>query len=244
MQKLIRDVKEVIRRLRNRGISFDANRQYPAIPMVDDSIESHTAALRAIREAIETHERRNPRATLDSFVRLYELEDVLGGFEPGESSVTNVYNTTNTSTVEFATNLETNAGASTSKAVNPAGGAYAYDRLRVAGQHSAGKGTQEVAIAVSSGVATLNPALSNAFYMLIDDDTTLTVSDTSLSGQVFSLVVKQDGTGGHTLTFAGNVLVVNGDVDDAIDAYTHYSGRWVAASGQWLIVGLSGFEAP
>lgn len=90
--KFIRDVKEVIRRLRNRGISFDGNRQYPAIPTIDNSVESHTNALRAIREAIETHERRNSKASLDSFVRLYELEDVLGGFEGGDTGAFGVDN--------------------------------------------------------------------------------------------------------------------------------------------------------
>jgi len=190
--KIIRDVREVVRRLRNRGISFDANRQYPAIPTIDDTIESHTNALRAIRESIETHERRNPKAALDSFVRLYELEDVLGGFSPGESSVTNIYGTN----IEFATRIETDAGVITTKALNPDVGAYAYDRFRYAGQHAAGKGTATVTLTPDTGVVTLDGLLSNVFYLTLTENVTMANPVNPINGQTVNIHVKQDETGG------------------------------------------------
>ena len=195
--RLIRDVKEVIRRLRNRGISFDGNRQYPAIPTIDDTVESHTNALRAIREAMETHERRNPRATLDSFVRLYELEDVLGGFKPGEASV------------PWATHEEVDAGTPRYKAVDPETGAYAYDRLRHGGQHEAGKGTQTVAL-TDGATIDVDCSLSNVFSLTIGGDRTLNEFTNPYNGQVIKIRIKQDATGGWDITWPANVRWVQG----------------------------------
>jgi hypothetical protein len=109
----VRDVKEVIRRLLNRGIKLEGNRAYPAVPTIDSSVESHTAALRAMREAIETHERRNPKAPLDSFVRLYELEDVLGGFKSGDGGAFAVDNVGSGARVHKVT--ESEGGVQTAK---------------------------------------------------------------------------------------------------------------------------------
>ncbi len=194
----IRDVKEVLRRLRNRGISFDANRQYPAIPTIDNSIESHTNALRAIREAIETHERRNSKAALDSFVRLYELEDVLGGFKAGESSA-----------ITWATHEEVDAGAPRYKAVDPETGAYAYDRLRHVGQHAAGKGTAMVTAPIASGVVTIDCAESNVFEVVLTGDCTLADPVNPVLGQTINIHVRQNSAGGHELTCSGAWTFVN-----------------------------------
>ena len=189
----IRDVKEVLRRLRNRGISFDANRQYPAIPTIDNTIESHTNALRAIREGMETHERRNPRAPLDSFVRLYELEDVLGGFKPGESNAT-----------AWATHEEVDAGAPRYKAVDPETGAYAYDRLRHVGQHGAGKGTATVELTPASGVVTVNGALSNVFRLVLGANVAEMANPINpVNGQTINIHLKQDETGGRVILLWG-----------------------------------------
>jgi Concanavalin A-like lectin/glucanases superfamily len=204
--KLIRDIKEVIRRLRNRGISFDANRQYPAIPTIDDTTQSHTNALRAIREALETHERRNPKATLDSFVRLYELEDVLGGFKPGESSV------------PWATQEEVDAGAPRYKAVDPETGAYAYDRFRWTGQHAAGKGTTSVVVSPVAGVATIDCALSNVFELTLTVATTELANPANmLNGQTINIHLRQDATGGRLMTFGTAWTFVNG-IDPVMSA--------------------------
>lgn len=196
----IRDIKEVLRRLRNRGISFDANRQYPAIPTIDNSVESHTNALRAIREAIETHERRNPKASLDSFVRLYELEDVLGGFQPGESSA-----------ISWATHDEVDAGAPRYKAVDPETGAYAYDRLRHVGQHTAGKGTASVTAVPSAGVVTIDCKLSNVFDVPLTAATVEVANPVDpIGGQTINIHLRQDAEGGRGFTFGTAWTFVNG----------------------------------
>ena len=112
--------------------------------------------------------------------------------------------------------------------------------------HTAGKGTAEVEVFSSSGVASINPALSNCFYLeLVENVTALTIADGS-DGQMISIIVQQDLTGSWTLAFSGaNIQLVNGDVQADASSITHYSARWVEnANGQvWVIAGLSGFVA-
>jgi hypothetical protein len=57
------------------ALSTKANRFYPSIPNIAEDSESHTNALLVIKEAIETHERRN-NSYLKSFVRFEELVDL------------------------------------------------------------------------------------------------------------------------------------------------------------------------
>ena len=56
-------------------ISFRPNKAYPSIPTVGDTLESHSRALEAIREAVQIHERRT-KDVLESFVRVSELIDL------------------------------------------------------------------------------------------------------------------------------------------------------------------------
>jgi len=57
------------------SLSTQPNRAYPSIPNVDDSIESHTFAIQAIKDALTTHERRDNNF-LKSFIRFEELVDL------------------------------------------------------------------------------------------------------------------------------------------------------------------------
>lgn len=52
-----------------------ATRRYPSLPSPGDTVESHTVALRQMKEALEIHERRT-KDLLASFVRLEELVDL------------------------------------------------------------------------------------------------------------------------------------------------------------------------
>ena len=56
-------------------LSTKANRLYPSLPNIDDSLESHTAALHAVKDSIQTHERQDGNY-LKSFVRFEELIDL------------------------------------------------------------------------------------------------------------------------------------------------------------------------
>jgi hypothetical protein len=56
-------------------ISFKPNKAYPSIPTVGETVESHSRALEAIREALQIHERRT-KDHLESFVRVSELVDL------------------------------------------------------------------------------------------------------------------------------------------------------------------------
>ncbi len=54
------------------ALSTKANRLYPSLPNIDESLESHTAALMAVKDSIQTHERQDGNY-LKSFVRFEEL---------------------------------------------------------------------------------------------------------------------------------------------------------------------------
>lgn len=113
-----------------------------------------------------------------------------------------------------------------------------YSQLAVAETHTAGKGTSEVALAPVAGAVTLDEDDSNAFYIELTENTTITMPN-GRDGQVISLAVKQDATGGWTLTLAGNVLEV-GTIDTTASAYSHISFRWVG-TGTWLAVIVGSF---
>ncbi len=57
------------------SISRGGNREYPSIPEITEDTQTHTVALQAIKEALETHERRS-RNIEGSFVRFSELVDL------------------------------------------------------------------------------------------------------------------------------------------------------------------------
>jgi hypothetical protein len=57
------------------SVQFKASRNYPNIPTISDDVRSHTAALIALKEAIEIHERRTKDIN-NSFVRVSELEEL------------------------------------------------------------------------------------------------------------------------------------------------------------------------
>lgn len=113
-----------------------------------------------------------------------------------------------------------------------------YSRLAAAETHTAGKGTEEVVLTSVAGAVSLTANDSNAFYLPMTEAVTLTVGD-GRTGQVLSIAVRQDATGGRALTLAGNVLEV-GSLDVEPNAYSHISLRWVS-TGTWLAVISSGF---
>ncbi len=110
----------------------------------------------------------------------------------------------------FATNAETNTGSISTKAVTPAGGAYAYDRLRHSAQHTAGKSTASVSIAISAGTATPNCALSNVFEIAATQNFTLANPINPLSGQTMLIRIRQDATGSRTVTLGSKYRFAGG----------------------------------
>jgi hypothetical protein len=56
-------------------LTTNPNRRYPALPDPGDDLKSHSEFLRALKAALQTHERRD-RDILNSFVRLGELVDL------------------------------------------------------------------------------------------------------------------------------------------------------------------------
>ena len=130
--------------------------------------------------------------------------------------------------------------ASPANFVVPEGISY----LANAETHTAGKGTAEVALTITAGAVTINPQLSNAFYLLLTANVTSFAISNGRDGQVLSIAVKQDGTGGYGITFTGgNIEFVGNDAGTDPNAYTHYSARWVNATSKWLVAGATGFAA-
>ena len=85
-------------------VQFKASRNYPGVPTISDDIRSHTAALIALKEAIEIHERRT-KDIGNSFVRVNELEE-LGLIELAGNN----FNIPGTSTGEDNTGRNLGAG--------------------------------------------------------------------------------------------------------------------------------------
>jgi hypothetical protein len=138
--------------------------------------------------------------------------------------------------IPWATREETDAGVLTDKALNPDVGAYAYDRFRWVGQHSAGKGTATVALAPVTGVVTLNGALSNVFRLLLTQNVQMANPINPVNGQTINIHLKQDPTGNHTITDWGDqwtfvnkinpVLSTDGNAHDLLSCqYNEVDGK-------------------
>lgn len=54
------------------NLSVKPNKAYPSVPSVSEDTSTHTNALQQLKEAVETHERRNNNY-LKSFIRFEEL---------------------------------------------------------------------------------------------------------------------------------------------------------------------------
>jgi hypothetical protein len=89
-------------------------------------------------------------------------------------------------TISAAGLLEINAGV--------------YPQLEGGGAFTGAVMTQKVASSVSGGVA-LNFSQSNVFELTLAGNTTLNAPTNVTAGGVYFIVVKQDATGGRTLTF-------------------------------------------
>ena len=98
---------------------------------------------------------------------------------------------------------------------DPEGAGYAVDWLEYPAQHGAGKGTRIITLAETATV-TPDAEESNVFELtLTGTATTLAVPTNAFSGQVINIILKQDGTGGHALTFAAGYRFPSG-TDEAL----------------------------
>lgn len=154
------------------------------------------------------------------------------------------YLLTGTAGVAFATDVETDLGAISTKAVQPAGGAYAYDRLRWPNQHTAGKGTAQVALSIAGGLAAVNCELSNVFSLSLTANCTISNPTNPFSGQVINFRIKQDATGGRTLAF-GNKFKFPGGVAPTVTAAANgkdlMSCQYDVTDDVWLCHYANGF---
>jgi hypothetical protein len=131
--------------------------------------------------------------------------------------------------VEFATREETDAGIILDKALNPDVGAYAYDRFRHVGQHSAGKGTASVVLTPVSGVITIDQALSNVFETTLSQNVVFANPINPIGGQTVNILVRQNLTGGFTGTFGTAWTFTN----KSTPAFTTTPGAVDLLSCQW-----------
>jgi hypothetical protein len=143
-------------------------------------------------------------------VAVYDADDVL------QESAQGITAPLTTGTTPFADTAETLAGATSTKAVTPAGGAAAYDRKATAAAHTAGKSTARVVLTPSAGSVTPNLALGNVFNVgtgtppVLTGNVTINNPTGPLSGQAICFILKQDATGGRTITWGAKYKFATG----------------------------------
>lgn len=145
-------------------------------------------------------------------------------------------------TPEWATCVEADAGTVTDKAINPEVGACSYDRKRVWGQHAAGKGTEMVALAIVAGVATIDCHLSNVFEIELTSNITMAAPTNPVDGQVINVILRQDATGGRTITWNAAWAFFGGTPTLSTDpgATDLISCQYDSTLSLWLVSFLSG----
>lgn len=154
--------------------------------------------------------------------------------------------------IPWATREETDAGVLTDKALNPDVGAYAYDRFRHPGQHSAGKGTETALLTPVSGVVTVDGERSNVFRLVLDSDVTFANPINPINGQTINIQLKQNVVGGHSITEFGSqwkfVNRINPVLSSAPNAIDVLSCQWNEIDGimecSFLPNYGSGYTAP
>jgi hypothetical protein len=147
--------------------------------------------------------------------------------------------------IPWATREETDAGILTDKALNPDVGAYAYDRLRWPGQHTAGKGTEGFIVPFASGAFTIDCAESNVFEIVLTGNALIASPLNPIKGQTINILIKQDAVGGRTVTwgtawtfFAGIPVLSSEPL-----ATDMLSCQWDDSALKWRCSFLSGFTA-
>jgi hypothetical protein len=114
-----------------------------------------------------------------------------------------------TATINAASDAETDAGVVATKGVTPDSGAYAYDRLRHAGQHEAGKATAAVPLIPDTGVVTVDGLLSNVFELILNEDVEFANPVNPINGQTVNIYIRQNAIGGFNGTFGTQWSFVN-----------------------------------
>lgn len=106
--------------------------------------------------------------------------------------------------VEFATVPEAEEAIIADKAIAPDVAGIVYDRLHHVGQHTAGKGTEAVALVPNTGVVTMDGALSNVFRLAMDRNVTFANPINPVHGQTVNIYIKQDVVGNRQITEFGS----------------------------------------
>jgi hypothetical protein len=147
--------------------------------------------------------------------------------------------------IEFATRQETDEGILDNKALNPDVGAYAYDRFRYPGQHAAGKGTEGFIVPLVAGVFTIDCEESNVFEIVLTQNATIASPINPIKGQTINVLIKQDATGGRTVTWGGDWTFFNGIPTLSTEAYATdmISCQWDDTALKWRCSFLTGFTA-
>lgn len=142
-------------------------------------------------------------------------------------------------TIPYATREETDLGILTNKVLNPDVGAYAYDRFRYVGRHAAGKATRTILL-TEGGTVEINCHRSNVFRVKVTAPVTLSDPINALDGQVCNILIKQDATGGHTVSLGDKYATV-GTVDTSPNGVSLLSMQYDVEDDLWYGVISSGF---
>jgi hypothetical protein len=75
------------------------------------------------------------------------------------------------------------------------------DYTDTAATHTVGKATEQETLSIATAAVTPNCNLSNVFYVALTENITINAPTNPRSGQVINIILKQDATGGRTVTF-------------------------------------------
>lgn len=111
----------------------------------------------------------------------------------------------------------------------------AYDPVLNALRISGG-GTAPQTVAPVAGAAAVSLSGGGVFYVLLDANTTLTLTDPT-DGARYTFILEQGGTGSYTITFSPVPLLAGGtaiDLTDAVGSVDVVTLIYSAALGEYL----------
>ena len=121
--------------------------------------------------------------------------------------------------------------------------AASYARLDAQQGFTKGQNSTRVTLTESGGLVAVNASLSNAFYLAMSGNWTLSNPSAGLDGQPIRLIIKQDGTGSRVITwgakykFPGGVAPI---LSTAPNARDYFAFEYFLADDVWVGNGIKG----
>lgn len=120
----------------------------------------------------------------------------------------------------------------------------AVDYTDTAATHTVGKSTEQETLSITAAAVTPNCNLSNVFYVALTENVTINAPTNPRSGQVINIILKQDATGGRTVTF-NSIFTFSGGGDPTATATANavdmVSCQYDATNTKWRCAYMTDF---